>query len=94
MTSLCRRLLQRLAFRESRHFGWDKDPANTMVRRLVTDPNSPKFGPIWDELRTKWYVNIVFFKITLSKYHFQIYLNRSEHSEGKKSIIESPRTSY
>ena len=24
------------------------------------DPNFPKFGPIWDELGTKWYVNIVF----------------------------------
>jgi hypothetical protein len=35
-----------------------------------------------------------FLKITLSEYHFQIYLNRPEHSEGKKSIIESPRTSY
>ena len=26
-----RRLLQRLAFSESRHFSWDKDPANTMA---------------------------------------------------------------
>jgi hypothetical protein len=48
------------------------------------DPNFPKFGLIWDELGTKWYVNIVFFKITLSEYHYQIYLNRPEHSEGKR----------
>ena len=26
-----RRLLQRLAFSESRHLSWDKDPANTMA---------------------------------------------------------------
>ncbi len=31
MTSFCRRLLQRLAFSESRHFSWDKDPARTMA---------------------------------------------------------------
>jgi hypothetical protein len=35
-----------------------------------------------------------FFKITLSEYLFQIYLNRLEHSEGRKSIIDSPQTSY
>ena len=27
----CRRLLQCLAFSESRHFSWDKDPTNTMA---------------------------------------------------------------
>ncbi len=31
MTSLCRRLLLRQAFSESRHFSWDMDPANTMA---------------------------------------------------------------
>ncbi len=28
-----------------------------------------------------------FFKITLSEYHFQIYLNRPEHSEGKSQSL-------
>ena len=28
-----------------------------------------------------------FFKITLSEYHFQIYLNRPEHSEGKNQSL-------
>ncbi len=28
-----------------------------------------------------------FFKITLSEYHYQIYLNRSEHSEGKNQSL-------
>jgi hypothetical protein len=36
VTSFCHRLLQRLAFSESRHFSWDNDPANTMVRWLMT----------------------------------------------------------
>ena len=31
VTSLCRRLLLRQAFSESRHFSWDIDPANTMA---------------------------------------------------------------
>ncbi len=35
MTSFYRRLLQQLAFSESRQFSWDIDPANTMVRRLA-----------------------------------------------------------
>ena len=39
MTSFYRRLLQRLAFSESRHFSWDIDPANTMVRRLTAGPS-------------------------------------------------------
>ena len=36
MTSFCRRLLQRLAFSKLRYFNRDKDPANTMARRLMT----------------------------------------------------------
>jgi hypothetical protein len=35
VTSFYHCLLQRLAFSESRHFSWDVDPANTMVRRLT-----------------------------------------------------------
>ncbi len=31
VTSLCRCLLLRQAFSESRHFSWDSDPANTMA---------------------------------------------------------------
>ncbi len=38
MTSFYRRLLQQLAFSKLRHFSWDKDPANTMVRQLMTLP--------------------------------------------------------
>ena len=40
MTSFYRHLLQRLAFSKSRHFSWDKDPANTMVRRPMTGCSS------------------------------------------------------
>jgi hypothetical protein len=39
VTSFYRCLLQQLASsKESRHFSWDKDPANTMVRRLIPGP--------------------------------------------------------
>ena len=37
MTSLCRRLIRRLAFSESRHFSWDVDPANTMAYNKAGD---------------------------------------------------------
>ncbi len=40
MTSFYHRLLQRLAFSESRHFSWDKDPARTMAYCTITQITS------------------------------------------------------
>jgi hypothetical protein len=40
VTSFYRRLLQQLAFSKLGHFSWDKDLANTMVRRLMTETST------------------------------------------------------
>ena len=60
MTSFYRRLLQQLAFSESRHFSWDIDPANTMVRPAYCMAEMKAKGGIipnaWRRHRYKWFL--------------------------------------
>ena len=52
MTSFYRCLLQQLALSELRHFGWDKDPANTMAYCTVFSGNHDEDWTIWEMVMT------------------------------------------